>query len=54
MLIPSLLLSLLAQGKNVDSATFTESRFHRVHLRNGNFIDGVLVRQNTLEIVLRL
>src|SRR5687768_13971412 len=51
MLIPSLLLALLAQAGGEGSA---ESRFHRVHLRNGNFIDGDLVRQNTREIVLKL
>ncbi len=54
MLIPSLLIALLAQGKTADGAGLSELRFHRVHLRNGNFIDGELVRQNTKEIVLRL
>ena len=33
---------------------FTELRFHRVHLRNGNFIDGDLVRQTPSTVVLRL
>ncbi len=54
MLLPSMLMALLAQGTTVDGAKVSELRFHRVHLRNGNFIDGELVRQNTKEIVLRL
>lgn len=29
-------------------------RFHRVHLRNGNFLDGHLVRQDASKIVLRM
>src|SRR5579863_8190075 len=31
-----------------------EIRFYRVHLRNGNFIDGDLVKQSSKEVVLRL
>jgi HEAT repeat protein len=31
-----------------------ELRFHRVHLRNGNFIDGELVRQTPSQLTLRL
>ncbi|HEX7897872.1 MAG TPA: HEAT repeat domain-containing protein [Planctomycetota bacterium] len=31
-----------------------EVRFHRVHLRNGNFVDGTLVRQTKDELVLRI
>lgn len=33
---------------------WTEVRFHRVHLRNGNFVDGTLVKQNAREVVLRI
>jgi len=33
---------------------FTETRFHRVHLRNGNFVDGALVRQDVRGVVLKL
>lgn len=33
---------------------FTEVRFHRVHLRNGNVVDGQLLRQTAKEIVLLL
>jgi HEAT repeat protein len=29
-------------------------RFHRVHLRNGNFVDGELIRQSAREVLLRL
>ena len=54
MLLLSTLIALLAQGKTADGPTLTEHRFHRVHLRNGNFIDGELVRQSAKEIVLRL
>jgi HEAT repeat protein len=57
MLISCLLLCLLPQAKgpaNQGPAAWTEIRFHRVHLRNGNFIDGDLVRQSAREVVLRL
>ncbi|HEX7899117.1 MAG TPA: HEAT repeat domain-containing protein [Planctomycetota bacterium] len=41
--VPALLaLQLVAAAQE---ATWIETRFHRVHLRNGNFIDGQLVRQ---------
>ena len=33
---------------------FQEVRFHRVHLLNGNFVDGTLVRQTKDELVLRI
>lgn len=36
-----------------DSDT-NELRFHRVHLRNGNFIDGHVVKQTSTEVVLKL
>lgn len=29
-------------------------RFHRIHLRNGNFLDGHLVRQDASKVVLRM
>ncbi len=40
--------------RSVQDADWVESRFHRVHLRNGNFIDGQLVRDVPKEVVLRL
>lgn len=33
---------------------FSESRFHRIHLRNGNFIDGTVISDKPGEIVLLL
>ncbi len=33
---------------------WVETRFHRVHLRNGNFIDGLLVKETDKSITLRL
>lgn len=43
----------VAQNQTVDPS-WTETRFHRVHLRNGNFIDGRLVRESTTQIVLKM
>ncbi len=47
------LLSPLAQAQPQD-VEWVEVRFHRVHLRNGNFIDGTLDRQNDSQVVLRM
>lgn len=33
---------------------YVETRFHRVHLRNGNFVDGDMVRRTDQEVVLKL
>jgi HEAT repeat protein len=33
---------------------WSETRFHRIQLKNGNFIDGKLISQNDREVVLRL
>ncbi len=33
---------------------YTELQFHRVHLRNGNFLDGQLVRQSAKEVVIKI
>ena len=33
---------------------WVETRFHRVHLRNGNFIDGLLVKETEKAVTLRL
>lgn len=33
---------------------FVEARFHRVHLKNGNFIDGDLLRETETEVGLKL
>ncbi len=33
---------------------WTETRFHRVHLRNGNFLDGDLVKQNSKTVILNM
>lgn len=57
MLMPCLLLCLLAQAKGPGPQgppVWNDVRFHRVHLRNGNFVDGELVRQSAREVVLRL
>jgi HEAT repeat protein len=44
-------LALLPSTQDVD---VQESRFHRVHLKNGNFIDGTLIKDTPQEIVLKL
>src|SRR5688572_23015720 len=43
-----------AAPSKVDPATWVESRFHRVHLKNGNFIDGDLIRKDQRLVVLKL
>lgn len=47
-----LLTALAAQP--APQGTSTESRFHRVHLRNGNFVDGHLQSQSSAEVTLRM
>ena len=41
-------------GLAAQDPVFQEIRFHRVHLLNGNFVDGTLVRQTKDELVLRI
>lgn len=43
-------LPLLAGAQD----TWVEIRFHRVHLKNGNFIDGDLVRQTDRDVTLKV
>lgn len=33
---------------------WSETRFHRVHLRNGNFIDGKMIKETAREVTLQL
>lgn len=48
------ILALLAGPLSAQESPRDEVRFHRVHLRNGNFLDGHLVRQDTSKVVLRM
>src|SRR5688572_11443006 len=43
-----------APATKPDPVNWVESRFHRVHLKNGNFIDGELVRKDQRLVVLKL
>ncbi len=43
-----------AAAQEPASSPWVETRFHRVHLRNGNFIDGQLVQQNAKGVVLQM
>ncbi len=45
---------LLLATAGAQEETWTESRFHRVHLKNGNFIDGKLVRDAADAVTLQL
>lgn len=47
-------LEAVAQDPNVPDVRITYIRFHRVHLRNGNVIDGDLVGMNDREALLKL
>lgn len=44
---------LAARGQEAPSP-WVETRFHRVHLRNGNFIDGHLLQQTQKSLVLHM
>ncbi len=48
-----LALSFLAAAQATPEG-WTEVRFHRIHLRNGNFIDGTVIADQPGEVVLRL
>jgi HEAT repeat protein len=54
LVVPALLALQLVATAQDKNPTWVETRFHRVHLRNGNFIDGQLVRQNSKIVVLNL
>jgi HEAT repeat protein len=44
----------LANAPAAQERNWVEVRFHRVHLKNGNFVDGDLLRQTDREVILRL
>jgi hypothetical protein len=54
LVVPALLALQLVATAQDKNPTWVETRFHRVHLRNGNFIDGQLLRQNSKIVVLNL
>jgi HEAT repeat protein len=47
-------LALLPRPTSGQDGSRDDVRFHRVHLRNGNFLDGHLVRQDASKVVLRM
>ena len=47
------LLCILA-ATSVQDPVFVETRFHRVHLRNGNFIDGQILSEKPVSLELKL
>ncbi len=50
----TLLLAFMFSSASAQEFAWTESRFHRVHLRNGNFIDGKLLQANDLNVLLQI
>ncbi|HEX7901407.1 MAG TPA: hypothetical protein VF950_26850, partial [Planctomycetota bacterium] len=50
----STLALLTALAAQQTSEVWTEIRFHRVHLRNGNFVDGTLVANEQESVTLRV
>jgi HEAT repeat protein len=48
-LVAGFLLTALAAAQEL-----AETRFHRVYLKNGNFIDGALIKKTDREVVLRV
>jgi HEAT repeat protein len=46
--------AFLAQAQSSSGPVFEEIRFHRVHLKNGNFIDGQLLSDGEKEVSLKL
>ena len=49
-----LLLACTAPSLGAQEITWVETRFHRVHLQNGNFIDGHVLRVTDSDVLLRL
>lgn len=49
-----LVLSGLFPAQSSQDAEWVEIRFHRVHLRNGNFIDGQILKDLPAEVLLKL
>ncbi len=49
-----LALHVLASAACQQESEWVELRFHRVHLRNGNFIDGQLLKDTAVEVVLKM
>ncbi|HVR83871.1 MAG TPA: HEAT repeat domain-containing protein [Planctomycetota bacterium] len=49
-----LILASCPSAFAVQDSFTTESRFHRVYLRNGNFIDGQIIKDTPKEVVLKL
>src|SRR6185436_21134294 len=52
----ALILSLAsaAAAQQQDQAGWVYTRFYRVHLRNGNCVDGDLVKRTDKEVIIRL
>lgn len=46
--------ALLTAGGAVGQEERSEVRFQRVHLKNGNFLDGVITQQTAREVVLKM
>jgi len=49
-----LLLACTAPSLGAQEITWVETRFHRVHLQNGNFIDGHVLQVTNSDVLLRL
>ncbi len=48
------LVAAAQDSKSSQSVTWVETRFHRVHLKNGSFIDGNLVKKDRKAVVLNM
>jgi len=49
-----LLLACTAPCLVAQEITWVETRFHRVHLQNGNFIDGHVLQVTNSDVLLKL
>ena len=47
-------LGVLCTALEAQEAGWSETRFHRIHLRNGNFIDGDLIQDTRSMVVLKM
>jgi len=54
LLLSLFVLTGIGSVASAQSVEWTETRFHRVHLKNGNFIDGSLEGQSDRQVVLKL
>jgi HEAT repeat protein len=54
IVISAALVATISAGAVAQEIVWLETRFHRVHLRNGNFLDGKLLQMTEKDVILQL